>query len=236
MGRRSVARGRLAAASILVALTVGGGAARAELEGIPTPFGTANDPVRPLPEEPVVTGPGVVALSVVRIGAATIAELGAEAGALTAVELAAEVAPASTTALVTAATARAGLASGDSIAALGACLLARDDEIELIRADGLRFREWTVSADGAAYRCSGGAERLAFQLADGGFRLRNWGQVPILEGGGQAPAAPSEARLLLVFPVSRSDVRSVRLLGVETSIEPAALAPTSDAPARVEPD
>jgi hypothetical protein len=201
-------------------------AAFAETEGIPTPFGTANDPTRPIPAAPTAKGPGIVAATLVAFGPSLVEELGGEIDELAGAVVDLRVGAASTTPLLLGSTIQAE-GEGDKSGVYAVCVLSRDDSMVVTRGDGVQLAAWNVSVGDQAYACSGGSAKLAMRVTGGGFRLVT------------APGAEAGVRLLLLFRDKASALRRIVFPGVTLELpaaeETAVPAPLPDAPSAPAP-
>ena len=172
------------------------GVAFAETEGIPTPFGTANDPTRPIPTAPTAKGPGIVSATLVAFGPSQVEELGSEIDELAGAVVDLRVGAASTTPLLLGSTIQAE-GEGDKSGLYAVCVLTRDDSVVVTRGDGVQLAAWNVTVGDQAYACSGGSAKLAMRVTGGGFRLVT------------APGAEAGVRLLLLFRDKPSVLRRI---------------------------
>lgn len=194
------------------------GAAFAETEGIPTPFGTANDPTRPIPTAPTAKGPGIVAAKLVAFGPSEVEELGGEVGDLAGAVVDLRVAAASTTPLLLGSTIQAE-GEGDKSGLYAVCVLTRDRSVVVTRGDGVQVAAWNVTVGDQAFACSGGSAKLAMRVTGGGFRLVT------------APVAEAGVRLLLLFRDKPSALRRIVFPGVTLELPEAEGAASPDASA-----
>jgi len=194
--------GRIVFAVALLAALAMPSPTRAQVN-VDTPFGNANDPVRPVPPAPVATGRGIVSATIVEAGKAEIVEREDDGKPLAAVALDVRLEGGSTTPGVDDKTVTAELASGETVPLYASCVPAKDDAVEVRPLFGVVIGAWTVRIDDRSFECFGRTARLAM--------MANTGPYHLLVGG--APSEQKSARIVLIFTAQPSEIRRVRLPG-----------------------